>query len=218
MLGATCQQLGDRHPTATELVIWLVRVLCDIMTIASRSFSFPCVHHENTPFWYILRFWWKSPSIFPLYFRYIYFSLSILLSQNWWQDQFQYVLFPLLGIYLLYIISCLLWISSSNFAYIATAKSRASAENIGIKLSALPTSWPLFTAVLLRLLLGFIKTTDHQPTDPPTTYHLPTDPPTFNPPTYIKTEDQILNMFCTLQFLKMLTLIYFLLLLNLIGF
>ena len=141
----------------------------------------------------------SPPSVFPLYFRYIYFSLSILLSQNWWQDQFQYVLFPLLAIYLLYIISYLFWISSSNFAYIATAKSRASAENIGIKLSALPTSWPLFTAVLLRLLLGFIKTTDHQPTDSPT----------FNLPTYIKTEDQILNMFCTLQFLKMLTLIYF---------
>ena len=25
---------------------------------------------------------------------------------------------------------------------------------------------------------GFIKTTDHRPTDPPTTYHLPTDPAT----------------------------------------
>ena len=30
----------------------------------------------------------------------------------------------------------------------------------------------------------FIKTTDHRPTDPPTTY----------PPTYVKIEDQILNM------------------------
>ena len=36
--------------------------------------------------------------------------------------------------------------------------------------------------------VGFIKTTDHLPTDPPTTY----------PPIYVKTEDQILNMFCIL--------------------
>ena len=54
----------------------------------------------------------------------------------------------------------------------------------------------------------FYKTTDHRPidylsTDSPTTYHLPT-----NPPTSVKTEDQILNMFCILWFLK--TLIIFL--------
>ena len=46
--------------------------------------------------------------------------------------------------------------------------------------------------------LGFIKTTNHRPTDPPATYHLPTDPPTTYPPTYARTEDQILNMFCIL--------------------
>ena len=40
-------------------------------------------------------------------------------------------------------------VSSSNFAYIATAKPRVSAENIGIKVSSLPPSWPLFTAVVL---------------------------------------------------------------------
>ena len=37
-------------------------------------------------------------------------------------------------------------------------------------------------------------TTDPRITDPPTTYHLPTDPPTTYPPTYVKIEDQILNM------------------------
>ena len=51
--------------------------------------------------------------------------------------------------------------------------------------------------------LGFIKTTHHRPTnyrpnDPPTIYHLPTDPPTTYLPTYVKTEDQIVNMFCIL--------------------
>ena len=60
---------------------------------------------------------------------------------------------------------------------------------------------------------NFIKTTDHrptdhQPTDPPTIFHLPTDLPTHRPLTHrptdrssstcIKTEDQILNMFCNL--------------------
>ena len=34
------------------------------------------------------------------------------------------------------------------------------------------------------LEMGFIKTTDHRPTDPPTTVQLPTDPPTTYPPTH----------------------------------
>ena len=42
---------------------------------------------------------------------------------------------------------------------------------------------------------GFIKTTDPPTTDPPTTYHLPTE---HYPPTCVKIEDQILNMFCIL--------------------
>ena len=56
--------------------------------------------------------------------------------------------------------------------------------------------------------MGFIKTTDHRPT-----YHRPNNPPTHQPTdhfplthrprdqsssTYVKTEDQILNMFCNL--------------------
>ena len=44
------------------------------------------------------------------------------------------------------------WISSFNFASIATTKSRVSAENIGIKVSALPPSWPLFVAIVLPVL------------------------------------------------------------------
>ena len=36
--------------------------------------------------------------------------------------------------------------------YIATAKSRVSAENIGIKVSALSPSCPLFTAIVLPIL------------------------------------------------------------------
>ena len=58
------------------------------------------------------------------------------------------MLFPLLGIYLLLYPICFElyglfftnWISISNFAYIPPAKPRVSAENIGIKVSALPPS------------------------------------------------------------------------------
>ena len=41
------------------------------------------------------------------------------------------------------------WISMSNFAYIATAKPRISAENIDIKVSALQPNWSLITAIVL---------------------------------------------------------------------
>ena len=44
------------------------------------------------------------------------------------------------------------WIFISNFAYIATAKSRVSVEKIGIKVSALAPSWPLFAAIVLSFL------------------------------------------------------------------
>ena len=51
-------------------------------------------------------------------------------------------------------LSYLLWTlwSIFQFAYIATAKSRVSAKNIGKKVSALPHSSPLFTAVMLTFL------------------------------------------------------------------
>ena len=49
-----------------------------------------------------------------------------------------------------------------------------------------------------KIKKGFMKTTDYRPTDTSTTYHLPTDTPTSYPPTYVKTEDQILNIFCIL--------------------
>ena len=53
----------------------------------------------------------------------------------------------------------------------------------------------ILTLYALRLVnkKGFIKTTDHRPID----YRL-TNPPILYPPTYVKTEDQILNMFCIL--------------------
>ena len=40
----------------------------------------------------------------------------------------------------------------SNFAYTATAKPEVSVENVGIKVSALPPSSPLFTAIVLPIL------------------------------------------------------------------
>ena len=46
---------------------------------------------------YILPFWWKSSldlSIIIWVAIYIYFLLYILLSQNWQQDQFQYLRYP----------------------------------------------------------------------------------------------------------------------------
>ena len=51
------------------------------------------------------------------------------------------------------------------------------------------------------LFYGFIKTTDHRPTDPTTTYHLPIDPPTTYPSTHQRAivnlrqnRNQILNI------------------------
>ena len=42
---------------------------------------------------------------------------------------------------------------------------------------------------------SFMKTTENRPTDH---LHLPIDPPTIYPPNFVKTEDQILNIFCIL--------------------
>ena len=41
----------------------------------------------------------------------------------------------------------------------------------------------------------FMKTTENRPT---CHLHLPIDPPTIYPPNFVKTEDQILNIFCIL--------------------
>ena len=46
---------------------------------------------------------------------------------------------------------------------------------------------------LIMETTGFIKTTDHRPTE-----YRPTDPPITYLPTFVKTEDQNLNMFCIL--------------------
>ena len=52
------------------------------------------------------------------------------------------------------IITHLLWTLWPIFhlAYIATGNSRVSAENIGIKVSALPYSWPILTLLVLPIL------------------------------------------------------------------
>ena len=61
------------------------------MTMTSRSFSLPCMHHENTSSNIFYLFSESLPSIFPLHFRCIYFLLYILLSQNCWQHRFQFL-------------------------------------------------------------------------------------------------------------------------------
>ena len=106
----------------------------------------------------------RTPSII---FRFIYFSLWILQSQNWLQDQFQYLayqeylIFPLPGIYIYIVISYLLWTLGRVwkffcklnfqfwFVYSAIVRPRSSAENIGVKISLLPPTEPLFTVIVL---------------------------------------------------------------------
>ena len=41
LLVATCTATWDRHPNTAELARWLVPVLCDVMTMTSKSFSLP---------------------------------------------------------------------------------------------------------------------------------------------------------------------------------
>ena len=57
-----------------------------------------------------------------------------------------------------------------------------------------------FGDTLWTTYLGFFKTNDHRPTNYRPTHSLPLThrPPTTFSPTYVKTEDQILNMFCIL--------------------
>ena len=84
---------------------------------------------------------------------YIYFFIHFIKSKL-------VLVFPLQGIYLLlcpiyfelYDPFFTNWISISNFAYIATAESRVSAENKGIKVSVLSHIWPRFTAIVLPVL------------------------------------------------------------------
>ena len=94
------------------------------------SFSIPWIHHENTSCWYILAFGSKPSLIFHHSLGIFTFYIHILLSQNWWQDQSQY---------LSYQKKCIIP-SSRNIS--VNKKCRVSAENTGIKVSALPPSWP----------------------------------------------------------------------------
>ena len=64
------------------------------LTSVSLEYTMMEIHLADA---YILPFWWKSPldlSIIIWVAIYIYFLLYILLSQNWQQDQFQYLRYP----------------------------------------------------------------------------------------------------------------------------
>ena len=78
------QKLGDIHPNNIELASWLVPVLCDFKATWHREAS---VSLEYTIKIYLADIIYllgeRPPSIFRLQFRYIYFLLYILLSQNW---------------------------------------------------------------------------------------------------------------------------------------
>ena len=66
--------------------------LHDIKKLTSVSLEYTMEVH--LAYAYILPFWWKSSlhlSIIVWVAIYIYFLLYILLSQNWQQDQFQYL-------------------------------------------------------------------------------------------------------------------------------
>ena len=105
------QNLGDRHPNSIELASCLVHVLCDFKATWHQEayFSVFWIHNGSTCCWCLyFTFLVKVPLPHFHYSlgRYLYlFLLYILISQNWEQDQFQYLsyqkkmhYFPLLGI------------------------------------------------------------------------------------------------------------------------
>ena len=65
-------QLWDRHSNIIKLASWLVHVLCGFMIMKI---------YLTDDIFYL--FGESPPSILPLHFRCIYFSLYILLNQNW---------------------------------------------------------------------------------------------------------------------------------------
>ena len=109
------QNLGDRHPVTIELASWLVYVLCDFKATWHQEtyFSVSWIYHGSTSWWCLYFTFLVKVLPPPFYYSlgsYLYlFLLYILLSQNLYQDQFQYILklpeknasFPLLWIYLL---------------------------------------------------------------------------------------------------------------------
>ena len=85
--------------------------------------------------------------------------------------------------------------------------------SISLSVSSIFFSIPNLTYLILYLLKQ--PTTDYRPTEFPTqraltAYHLPTVPLITYPQTYVKTEDQILNMLYILYFFKTLMILYIL--------
>ena len=138
-----------------------MHILCNFMTMLSRSFCLPWIHHENTSCWYIFPSLWKHSLhlsiIFKVYRFFVIYQNWCRNCQNCWQDQFHYVThqkniissstnISVIISYLLWTLSRIwcfcYWITSSNFVYIATAKLRPSGENIDRKLSTFPPSQP----------------------------------------------------------------------------
>ena len=100
-------QTQSGEPNTIGLATWLLHMLCNFMTVTSRSCRLPGIYHENRSSWCIYVFGKNPTSIFSLHFRYTYFLLYILPSQSWLTRK--YVLFPFLGIYLSYVIDYLIW-------------------------------------------------------------------------------------------------------------
>ena len=93
------QSLGDRHPNTIEVANCLVHVLCDFNATwhQEASFSVCWLHHghESTSCWCLYFTFLVKVLPPPFHYSlgsYLYlFLLYILLSQNWYQDQFQYL-------------------------------------------------------------------------------------------------------------------------------
>ena len=78
---ATAQKFEDRRPNTIELTSQLVHVLCDFKAIRHQEASVSLEYIMKIHFADYL-FGKSSPCTFPLQFKYIYFLLCILLSQN----------------------------------------------------------------------------------------------------------------------------------------
>ena len=163
MLGATCTKTWDRHPNTIELASWLVHVLCDFKAAWHQETSVPLEYtmkiHPADIFYFLVKA--LSPSFHYHFLLYIFIKSKLMASTvPVLKLPEKKLLFPLLGMYLslypicfeLYCPFLANWISVSNFAYIATAKSRVSEENISIKWSSLPPNWPIFTAIVLPII------------------------------------------------------------------
>ena len=141
MLGATCTKRGDRHPNTIELASWLVHVLCDFRATSHEKLQCPL----DTTWKYILLIYFTLlvralPPSFHYSLVIFVFCYTFYYVKIGGKKQFQY---------LSYQKKCI--ILSSRIISV-TMKSRVTAENIGIKVSALPSSCSLFTAIVLPIL------------------------------------------------------------------